>query len=82
MKSLLEYQTRQKMYADVIGMHADYSARYALSGNWLIKRLNKRALRKLSKNKELLKETLEIVAGVFEKKPGIIKLARIGGLLP
>ncbi len=81
-RSLQEYQMKQKMYADVIGMHADYSARYALSRNWLIKRLNRRALRKLNKNRELLKETLEIVAGVFQKKPGIVKLARIGGILP
>ena len=81
-KSLLEYQTRQKMFANVIGMHADYSARYALSDNWLIKRLNRRALRKLNKNKELLKESLEIIAGVFQKKPSLFKLARIGGILP
>ncbi len=80
--SLLEYQTRQKMYADVIGMHADYSARYALSRNWLIKRLNRRALRRLNGNRELLKETLEIVAGIFQKKPSLIKLARMGGILP
>jgi 6-methylpretetramide 4-monooxygenase len=81
-KALMEYQTRQKMYADVIGMHADYSARYALSRNWLIKRLNRRAMKKLNKDKNLLRETLEIVAGVFQKKPSLIKLARIGGLLP
>ncbi len=81
-RSLLEYQTRQKMYADVIGMHADYSARYALSDNWLIKRLNRRAVRKLSTNKELMREALEIVAGIFRKKPSLVKLARIGGILP
>ncbi len=81
-KSLQRYETRQRMYADVIGMHADYSARFALSRNWLVKRLNKRVLNKLSRDRELLKETLEIVAGVFKKKPGIIKLARMGGILP
>ncbi len=81
-KTLLEYQVKQKMYANVIGMHADYSAKYALSQNWLIKRLNKRALGKLNKNKELLKETLEITAGIFRKKPSLIRLARIGGILP
>ncbi len=70
------------MYADVIGMHADYSARYALSDNWLIKRLNRRAVRKLSTNKELMREALEIVAGIFRKKPSLVKLARIGGILP
>ena len=80
--SLLEYQTRQKMYADVIGMHADYSARYALSDNWLIKRLNRRALRRLNNNKELMREALEIVAGIFHKKPSLVRLARIGGILP
>ncbi len=81
-EALREYQTRQKTYADVIGMHADYSARYALSRNWLIQWLNRRALHKLSSNRELLKETLEIVAGIFQKKPGLVKLARIGGILP
>ncbi len=81
-RSLRQYETRQRMYADVIGMHADYSARFALSRNWLVKRLNRRVLDKLSKDRELLKETLEIVAGVFKKKPGIVKLARMGGILP
>lgn len=81
-KVLGGYETRQKMYAEVIGMHADYSARFALSRNWLVKRLNRRVLKKLSQDKELLKETLEIVAGVFEKKPGIVRLARMGGILP
>ncbi len=81
-ESLNEYQARQKMYADVIGTHADYSARYALSRNWLIQRLNRRALHKLSRNRELLKEALEITAGIFRKKPGLVKLARIGGILP
>jgi 6-methylpretetramide 4-monooxygenase len=81
-KSLQEYEIKQKMYADVIGMHADYSARFALSRNWLVKLLNRRALRKLSRDKQLLKETLEIVAGVFKEKPSIIKLARMGGILP
>ncbi len=81
-KSLREYEIKQKMYADVIGMHADYSARFALSRNWLVKLLNRRALRKLSRDKQLLKETLEIVAGVFKEKPSIIKLARMGGILP
>ena len=82
LRTLREYETRQKMYAEVIGMHADYSARFALSRSWLIKRLNRRVLRKLSRDKDLLKETLEIVAGIFTKKPGIIKLARMGGILP
>jgi 2-polyprenyl-6-methoxyphenol hydroxylase-like FAD-dependent oxidoreductase len=81
-RTLQEYETRQKMYAEVIGMHADYSARFALSRNWLVKRLNRRVLRKLSKDKEMLKETLEIVAGTFKKKPSIFKLARMGGILP
>jgi 2-polyprenyl-6-methoxyphenol hydroxylase-like FAD-dependent oxidoreductase len=82
LRTLREYETRQKMYAEVIGMHADYSARFALSRSWLIKRLNKRVLRKLSRDKDLLKETLEIVAGIFTKKPSIVKLARMGGILP
>jgi len=79
---LREYETRQRMFSDVIGQHADYSARYALSSNWLIRRLNRRALNKLQKNRRLLKEALEITAGVFQKKPSLLKLARIGGLLP
>lgn len=81
-RSLEEYETRQKMYAEVIGMHADYSARFALSRNWLVKRLNRRVLRKLSQDKERLKETLEIVAGIFKKKPSTFKLARMAGILP
>jgi len=77
-----QYERRQKMYAEVIGMHADYSARFALSRNWFVKRLNMRVLKKLSRDKKLLRENLEIVAGIFQKKPGIIKLARMGGIIP
>ena len=81
-KKLLEYQARRKMFADVIGQHAHYTAMYALSDNWLIRRLNRRALRKMQKNRKLLKKALEITAGVFSKKPGLIEQARIGGILP
>ena len=80
--SLGAYQKSRKMFADVIGQHAHYTSTYALSDNWLIKRLNKRALRKLQKNPELRKKALEITAGIFTEKPGWIELARIGGLLP
>ncbi len=80
--ALREYETRRRMFADVIGQHADYSARYALSSNLLIRKLNRRALNKLQKNRRLLKEALEITAGVFQKKPSLLKLARIGGILP
>ena len=34
------------------------------------------------RDRDLLKETLEIVAGIFTEKPGIVKLARMGGILP
>ncbi len=81
-KTLGEYQARRKLYADVVGHHAHYSATYALSQNWLIRRLNTRALRKLQRNQKLLKRALELTAGVFEKKPGWLTLARIGGILP
>ncbi len=81
-KSLGEYPKARKMFADVIGQHAHYTSTYALSNNWLIKRLNKRALRKLQKNPELKKKALQITAGIFTKKPGWIELARIGGLIP
>ena len=80
--SLLEYQKERKMRADVIGKHANYTVTYALSDNWLIKRLNKRALHKLNKDKKLQKKALEITAGIFEKKPGLVTLAKIGGILP
>jgi 2-polyprenyl-6-methoxyphenol hydroxylase-like FAD-dependent oxidoreductase len=80
--SLLEYQKERKVRADVIGKHANYTVTYALSDNWLIKRLNKRALRKLNKDKKLQKKALEITAGIFEKKPGLVTLAKIGGILP
>jgi len=80
--SLLAYQKERKVRADVIGKHANYTVTYALSDNWLIKRLNKRALHKLNKNKKLQKKALEITAGIFEKKPGLITLAKIGGILP
>jgi 2-polyprenyl-6-methoxyphenol hydroxylase-like FAD-dependent oxidoreductase len=80
--SLLEYQTKRKMRADVIGKHANYTVTYALSDNWLIKRLNRRALRKLNKDKKLQKKALEITAGIFEKKPGLLTLAKIGGIVP
>jgi len=81
-RALLEYQTQRKMRADVIGKHANYTVTYALSDNWLIKRLNRRALRKLNNDKKLQKKALEITAGIFEKKPGLVTLARIGGILP
>jgi 2-polyprenyl-6-methoxyphenol hydroxylase-like FAD-dependent oxidoreductase len=80
--SLLPYQKERKIRADVIGKHANYTVTYALSDNWLIKRLNKRALRKLNKDKKLQKKALEITAGIFEKKPGLVTLAKIGGILP
>jgi 2-polyprenyl-6-methoxyphenol hydroxylase-like FAD-dependent oxidoreductase len=80
--SLQEYQTKRKMRAEVIGKHANYTVTYALSDNWLIKRLNRRALRKLNKDKKLQKKALEITAGIFEKKPGLVTLAKIGGILP
>lgn len=79
---LSSYQTSRKMYADVIGQHAHYTATYALSKNWLVKRLNKRALKKMQKNRNLMKKALEITAGVFSKKPGLIEQARMGGLIP
>jgi len=81
-KTLATYQAGRKMFADVIGQHAHYTATYALSNNWLIRRLNRRALRKMQKKPELMKKALEITAGVFTKKPGRIELARIGGILP
>jgi 2-polyprenyl-6-methoxyphenol hydroxylase-like FAD-dependent oxidoreductase len=81
-KKLSQYQLSRKMFADVIGQHAHYTSTYALSNNWLIKRLNRRALRKMRKNQKLMKEALEITAGIFVKKPGLIKQARIGGILP
>jgi len=79
---LAPYQTSRKMFADVIGQHAHYTATYALSKNWLIKRLNKRALKKMQKNKELMKRALEITAGIFTKKPGLIEQMKMGGILP
>jgi 2-polyprenyl-6-methoxyphenol hydroxylase-like FAD-dependent oxidoreductase len=79
---LAAYQNRRKMYADVIGRHAHYTSMYALSKNWLIRRLNRRALRKMQKDRKLMKRALEITAGVFSKKPGLIEQARIGGILP
>jgi len=81
-KKLSQYQSSRKMFADVIGRHAHYTSTYALSNNWLIKRLNKRALRKMQKNPKLMKAALEITAGIFTKKPGLIEQARIGGILP
>lgn len=79
---LAAYQNQRKMYADVIGQHAHYTSTYALSKNWLIRRLNRRALKKMQKNRELMKRALEITAGVFTKKPGLIEEARMGGILP
>src|SRR2546430_15004765 len=81
-KRLFPYQSSRKMFADVIGQHAHYTSTYALSNNWLIKRLNRRALRKMQKNPKLMKKALEITAGVFTKKPGLIEQARMGGILP
>src|SRR5256712_12012489 len=80
--SLLQYQKERNTRAEVIGKHANYTVTYALSDNWLIKRLNRRALRKLNKDKKLQKKALEITAGIFEKKPGLVTLAKIGGILP
>jgi 2-polyprenyl-6-methoxyphenol hydroxylase-like FAD-dependent oxidoreductase len=79
---LSSYQASRKMFADVIGQHAHYTATYALSKNWLVKRLNKRALKKMQKDRKLMKRALEITAGVFTKKPGLIEQAKIGGILP
>ena len=79
---LSQYQSSRKMFADVIGQHAHYTSTYALSNNWLIKRLNRRALRKMQNNPKLMKAALEITAGIFTKKPGVIEQARIGGILP
>jgi 2-polyprenyl-6-methoxyphenol hydroxylase-like FAD-dependent oxidoreductase len=79
---LAPYQASRKKFADVIGQHAHYTATYALSKNWLIKRLNKRALKKMQKDPKLMRKALEITAGVFTKKPGLIEQARIGGILP
>ncbi len=81
-RALGEYESRRKTYADVIGHHAHYSATYALSRNFLVRRLNGRAMRKLRKNQKLMKRALELTAGVFEKKPGLLTLAKIGGILP
>ena len=81
-KRLSHYQSSRKMFADVIGQHAHYTSTYALSNNWLIRRLNRRALRKMQKNQKLMKAALEITAGIFTKKPGLIEQARIGGILP
>ena len=76
------YQAQRKMFADVIGQHAHYTATYALSNNWLIRRLNMRTLRKMQKNRKLMKKALEITSGIFTKKPGLIEQARMGGILP
>jgi 2-polyprenyl-6-methoxyphenol hydroxylase-like FAD-dependent oxidoreductase len=81
-QKLSRYQLSRKMFADVIGQHAHYTSTYALSNNWLIKRLNRRALKKMQKDPKLMKRALEITAGVFTKKPGLIEQARIGGILP
>ncbi len=81
-RALGEYEEKRKMYADVIGQHAHYSATYALSQNFLVRRLNRRALRKLRKNRKLMRRALELTAGVFEKKPGLLTQAKIGGILP
>ncbi len=80
--ALMPYQTERKPRSDLIGKHANYTVTYALSDNWLIKLLNKRTLRKLSKDKKLLKKSLEITSGTFEKAPGLVTLARMGGILP
>jgi monooxygenase len=79
---LAPYQTSRKMFSDVIGQHAHYTATYALSNNRIIKWLNKRALHKMQRNRKLMKKALEVTAGVFTKKPSIIEQARIGGILP
>ncbi len=81
-RALGEYGKKRKVYADVIGHHAHYSTTYALSGNFLVRRLNRRALQKLRKNRKLMKRALELTAGVFEKKPGLLTQAKIGGILP
>jgi hypothetical protein len=36
----------------------------------------------MEKNPKLMKAALEITAGIFTKKPGLIEQARIGGILP
>jgi 2-polyprenyl-6-methoxyphenol hydroxylase-like FAD-dependent oxidoreductase len=82
MNVLLQYQEKRKMFSDVISRHSHYTATYALSRNKFVQRLNKRALRKMQNNRKLLKEALTITAGLFEKKPGLIKELRIGGILP
>src|SRR6266702_8165931 len=74
-KRLATYQTSRKMFADVIGQHAHYTATYALSKNRLVKWLNKRALRKMNKELKLMKRALEITAGIFTEKPGLIEQA-------
>lgn len=79
---LMPYQNMRKERAEVIGKHANYTVAYALSDNWLIKWLNKRALHRLNKDKKLQRQALEITAGIFEKKPGLMTLAKIGGILP
>ncbi len=78
----MPYQKERKPRSDLIGKHANYTVTYALSDNWLIKLLNKRTLRKLSKDKKLLKKSVEITSGTFEKAPGLVTLARMGGILP
>lgn len=80
--SLLPYEKERKVRSDVIGKHANYTVTYALSDNWLIKWLNKRALHKLNVDKTLQKKAIEITAGIFEKKPGLFTQAKIGGILP
>lgn len=82
MKTLAAYQEKRKLFADVIGQHAHYTSTYALSHNWLVSRLNRRALKKMQKDRELLKYALTITAGLFTKKPGLVKQLRMGGILP
>jgi hypothetical protein len=36
----------------------------------------------MQKDQKLMKKALEITAGVFTKKPGLIEQARMGGILP
>jgi 2-polyprenyl-6-methoxyphenol hydroxylase-like FAD-dependent oxidoreductase len=81
-KTLATYQEKRKMFADVIGQHAHYTSTYALSHNWLVSRLNRRALKKMQKDRKLLKYALTITAGLFTKKPGLEKQLRMGGILP
>jgi hypothetical protein len=36
----------------------------------------------MQKDRKLLKQAMMVTSGLFEKKPGLIKELRIGGILP